>query len=264
MGKQLKNKPLVEALLELNWKLDEVAPGVLQDPVYPIFLGRFHERMRKDYPHIEPLPAVHIPDELTPKVVKYRFRTAKDDWPVVQAGPGVATLNFTENYAWDKFAAAAHSFFANLLEAYAVEEKGPQPKFTSAQLRYINAVSYEEESKDVLKFLSTKFHTQFALPPKINSNGVVAGPAQGIQLLVSYPLMTPAGTGTVRFSTGTSHGQQALIWELNVLSTDEHAPQNDGIFKKWLNDSHDVVEQWFFALIEGELEQMFDQGTTNA
>jgi uncharacterized protein (TIGR04255 family) len=264
MGKRLKNKPLVEALLELKWKLDEVAPGVLQDPVYPLFLGRFHERLRKSYSYIEPLPAVHVPDELTPQVVKYRFRASKDGWPVVQAGPGVATLNFTESYDWDKFAAAAHPFFDDLLDAYAVEDQGPRPTFSSALLRYINAVPFDAVGKDVLKLLDTKFHTRVALPPKINSTDVVAGPAQGLQLLVSYPLKTPAGTGTIRFSTGAKQGQPALIWELNVVSTNEQAPQDDGIFKKWLNDAHEVVERWFFALIEGELERMFDQGAANA
>jgi uncharacterized protein (TIGR04255 family) len=81
---------------------------------------------------------------------------------------------------------------------------------------------------------------------------------------VSYPLKTQAGTGTIRFSTGTKQGEQALIWELNVLSKNEQAPQDDAIFKKWLNDAHDVVERWFFALIEGELERMFDRGAGHA
>lgn len=258
MGKQLPNKPLVEVLLELKWKLESDPTGGQQDPVYPLFLGRFHERMKESCPYMEALPAAHVPDEITPHVVKYRFRAARDGWPLVQAGPGIATLNFTDSYDWDKFVAAAVPFFNRLLEAYAVEDAGPRPSFQSALLRYINAIECDPQD-DVLKLLESKFHTRFALPPKVASASFGGGPAQALQLAVSYPLELPAGTGTVRLATGLRKGKPALVWELHVVSTNEQAPQDGATFEAWLQRSHDVVEQWFFALIEGALERQFEQ-----
>jgi hypothetical protein len=36
----LKNKPLVEAIFEIRWELQELAPGVKRDPHYKVLIGR--------------------------------------------------------------------------------------------------------------------------------------------------------------------------------------------------------------------------------
>ena len=47
----LKNKPLVEAILELRWALSTTEiPGAAEDPNYRLLLGRFSERVQKEYP----------------------------------------------------------------------------------------------------------------------------------------------------------------------------------------------------------------------
>ncbi|MFO8074188.1 MAG: TIGR04255 family protein [Polyangia bacterium] len=260
MAKQLENKPLVEALVEMKWQLQDVATNVRVDPVYPLFLGRFHERVRDAYPNVEPLPAAHVPDELTPHTAKYRFRASKDGWPVVQVGPGVGTLNFTDSYNWDRFSDAARPFFAKLLEAYAVDGDEPRPQFASGLLRFINAIEFDVLGNDALQFLSEKFHTTFKLPNAIGDAEQVTGPPHALQLSATYRLESPPGIGSVRFSTGAKQERPALLWELNILSQDDQVPQDEHAFEKWLTQAHEVIELWFFALIEGDLERMFEGG----
>lgn len=260
MGKKLKKKPLVEAIVELRWGLREVAKGVLQDPAYPLFLGRLHERVRKDYPYVEPLPSAHVPDELTPYVVKYRFRAAKDGWPLVQAGPGVATMNFTQSYDWDSFLGAAKPFFANLVDAYAVDEAAQPPRFVSVLLRYINAVELDATKVDALAYMGDKLHTQFSLPEGITATPEISGPPQGLQMSVQYALTAPRAVASIGFSTGDRRGKPSLLWELTILSTNDDAPADAAAFETWLGGAHDIVEKWFFALIEGELDQAFNGG----
>ncbi|QSR84676.1 TIGR04255 family protein [Methylacidimicrobium sp. B4] len=82
--KELKNKPLVEVILELRWILP--AAGMGGDPDYHLLLGRFSERVESAYPFHEMLPTAQIPDAMAIQVVQHRFRTGKDRWPLVQMG----------------------------------------------------------------------------------------------------------------------------------------------------------------------------------
>ena len=55
-GKDLKNKPLIEAILEVKWALTSSGPGVQIDPHYKILLGRLYYKVQEDYPEHEQLP----------------------------------------------------------------------------------------------------------------------------------------------------------------------------------------------------------------
>ncbi len=49
--KPLKNKPLVEAHVEIEWALQEQRPqGIKTDPYYKMALGRFYERVMVSIP----------------------------------------------------------------------------------------------------------------------------------------------------------------------------------------------------------------------
>ena len=65
MGKRLKNAPLLEAIIELKWKLTTPAhgnfPGAKIDPEYSLALGRLSEKLNPDYPFHEPLPTASMP-----------------------------------------------------------------------------------------------------------------------------------------------------------------------------------------------------------
>ena len=73
------------------------------DPHYRLLLGRLFDRFQKDYPVHEQLPTASLPDDMVGQVVQHRFRVAKDDWPLVQVGPGVFTVNDTQHYTWTDF-----------------------------------------------------------------------------------------------------------------------------------------------------------------
>lgn len=109
--KDLKNKPLVEAILEIRWHLVQLTSvqGPAQmilpagDPHYRLLLARLFDRLQKDYPVHEQLPTATLPDDMLPQIVQHCFRAANDDWPLVQVGPGVFTVNDTHRYTWTDF-----------------------------------------------------------------------------------------------------------------------------------------------------------------
>lgn len=83
-SQKLSKAPLVEAILEMRWKLVEQGPAVAIDPKYKVLVGRLYDRLEKDYPYHEPLPAASLPDEMMGYVIQHRFRPTKDQWPLLQ------------------------------------------------------------------------------------------------------------------------------------------------------------------------------------
>lgn len=124
--KDLKNKPLVEAILEIRWQLQQPirvpAPAQMMlpavDPHYRLLLGRVFDRFQREYPFHEQLPTATLPDEILAHVVQHRFRSAKDDWPLVQVGPGVFTVNDTHRYTWTDFQKRTKEAVIRLYDAH--------------------------------------------------------------------------------------------------------------------------------------------------
>ena len=99
----LTNKPLVEAIFELRWELQEVSPGFKTDPHYPILIGGIYGKAKSQYGFHEKLPTATMPDEIAGYIVQHRFRKGENSWPLIQIGPGIITLNDTEGYVWEDF-----------------------------------------------------------------------------------------------------------------------------------------------------------------
>jgi len=104
---QLQNSPLLEAWLEIRWQLvsSKVAnPDLLIDPMYRFAIGNFYSGVKHEFPLAEPLPASQAPEGLLPHIPQTRFRPEKDGSPLLQLGPGVATVNFIKQpYSWHAF-----------------------------------------------------------------------------------------------------------------------------------------------------------------
>jgi len=257
LGKKLPNKPLVEAITELRWELQQVGPDQFKDPGFPLLVGVLYGLLKNSYSVAEELPTAQVPDEALPYVVRYRFRRAKNSWPLVQVGPGVATLNFTKEYDWESFLAAALEFYDKLLEAHRFRSDDARPKFTSMVLQFINAIPADPVRMDVLGFVASKLHTSVTLPRGITESPSIVGGVTGFQLSLAYSLRSPKAIGAIRLGTGSHNGAPSLLWHLYVQSMGPDVPQERSAFKEWLEQAHSVIESWFFALIEGDLEKQF-------
>lgn len=257
MGLQLRQPPLIEALVQLKWKLEEVPPHMPLDPAYPLFVGFFYEKVKEHYPFKETLPASQIPDHLTPHVVKYRFRKSKDSWPLVQVGPGIAALNFTENYNWNIFFKSAKDFFPKLLNAYEAGGEIGKPNFSEILLRYINAVEFGYLRNNIIEYLASKLNVDIQLPGEIINSPNRNGIPSSLRLEITVPIKKPLGSVSLLFASGTKHEKPAVVWELNIRSAAENVPQDKDAFRSWITEAHEFAESCFFALINGELTKQF-------
>jgi len=250
----LTSKPLVEAILEVKWVLSSPAPGIQIDPHYKILLGRFYDRVADVYPEHEQLPTATMPDEIVGQKVMHRFRVAPADWPLIQIGPGILTVNDTDKYLWPDFRDRCVAVVGKLFEAY------PEPRglnMESLLLRYIDAIEFDFNSENVFELLRNKFKVGIKLPDSLFVDTGIARRPRHFNWQSSFQCDVPKGVVNLGFATGLRSGRPALLWETMVQSTGEHLPRMPQEFNEWLDSAHDITDDWFFKLIEGELERRF-------
>ena len=267
MADELPSKPLVEAILEIKWAPSGVGVRAGQqiipwkDPYYPLLVGILYESLKKRFPHVEELPAQQIPDELAAGIPKTRFRRSKDGWPLVQTGPGLFSVNFTESYKWERFQTTASEVYSLLASSYRAAGAKGLPPLSSATLRYINAVEVPVE--DHQSFIRDFLHVGVSVPDAVSKAKQVTGAPNSVDIRINWPLSSPRGAGSLQISSGTRANVPAVIFNLSASSQGKDAPIGARVVGRWLSQAHELlVETWFFSLIEGELEERFRSTVT--
>jgi uncharacterized protein (TIGR04255 family) len=161
----LVKKPLVEVVFELRWKLSE--GPLAKDPGFRIFVGRYYDRVRSQYPDIVDLPSSQIPEEMTAHVVRHQFWTGKGQWPLTQIGPGILTVNETDGYLWESFRPRLVHAVRCLAESYPQDIHKLTP--TQVSLKYIDAVPFDptQSSTTLLQFMREALHTGIDVEPRL-------------------------------------------------------------------------------------------------
>jgi hypothetical protein len=228
--KILKNKPLVEAIFELQWELQEPSPGMKLDPHYKILIGRMYDMLRDKYPFHEQLPTATMPDEIAGYVVQHRFRKDKDKWPLIQV---------------DK-----------LFEAYINAEN--DLKISRLLLRYIDAVDFDYGKDNIFDFLKEKMKMNIEIYEKLFEETGTSKLPLNFDLRFAFPSVSPKGAMHLRFGRGKRKDIDALVWETTVQSVGNDAPKVKEGIVTWVKAAHDLTDDWFFKIIEGELLKEFE------
>ena len=108
----LSKPPLGEAWLEIKWN-----PKTSHSQ-YPFTLGVFREKVKGVFSTVVSLEQANIPADLVPHVVRYKFEKVSDDYPVIQLGPAIASVNFTSPYSWKEFKNTARYLRENLIQSF--------------------------------------------------------------------------------------------------------------------------------------------------
>jgi uncharacterized protein (TIGR04255 family) len=261
-SRNLPNKPLVEAILEMRWQLAPAPgqgfaqhgpPGLTLDPNYKLALGRFAAYVEDEFPHYEQLPSASIPDEMASNVVQHRFRVGPDSWPLAQLGPGILTFNDTDGYDWPVFRDKAKSVVAALGRSYPQNGK---PMFNRAVLKYIDAAPFDYFKHSVFDFfgklkinsgLAVDFLTPLGVEPSPNS----------MLWRASFRSSNPAAVLSIQISTALKGTERAVVWETTISSADNEVPTTDEAFATWLEAAHTTTSDVFLKMTEGELYHGF-------
>ena len=261
----LTTAPLVEAWLDIRWQLEpsKTFPGSLVDPNFPFALGVFYERVSDRFGTRAELPLGAVPTDAIPYTVRYKFTQDSSTSPILQLGPGVATVNYTDDYNWEDFEKDASYLREKLRIAY------PQLSIQSMTLRYRNTFSFDYLSHNLSDFLKSHLNLSLELPPYIPGEVARTTGPTGWQSVFTYDLLNPVGKGVIRFATGqqVSEGstQQTpvLIFDLEVQSQGLDVPDfsSEDSFRSWMKSAHSVIHEWFFAFIDGTLRKKYEEDT---
>src|SRR3972149_2871311 len=192
--KHLKNKPLVEAILEMKWSL-QGPPNMQVDPHYKILLGRLFDRLSSEYKTHQALSTASIPDEMAGYMVQHQFRIRENDWPLVQVGPGIITLNETTAYTWNDFGNRARKVVSELYSAYPDKES---LRVNNLLLRYINAIEFDYEKEDIINLLNEKMRVVLALPKTLFVNENISETPIGLNWQAIFQLKDRKGRVNIK------------------------------------------------------------------
>lgn len=248
---KLKNAPLVEAIFEVKWNLDLQPSGMRSDPNFKLLYGRIYDRLTpKEYPSYEPLPTSSMPEEMAAYVIQYRFRKADNEWPLIQLGPGIITLNETKNYDWPDYQRRIASMVTTFFEAY---PKSSTLKIDELNIRYIDAVDFNFKDNDLIQYLHEKMKIDIKMPPTLFSNETgVANHPNGFDYRISYPCR--GGIAGIRIVRGQRANRDAIITETTVQIRGKTTPQTSDEILKWVENSHTLVHIWFVKLYKELME----------
>jgi len=254
--KVLKNKPLVEAIFELRWELQKrgTSEGSI-DPYYRILAGTMYNKAKEEYPYLELLPAANIPENLIPYAVQQRFRKGKDEWPLIQVGQGIVALNDTNGYIWEDFSKRI-SYLVNILfDSY----PRPDELITNLlMLRYIDSIEFDYSANNTFKLLREKMKIDVNIDPKLFENTEIESTPIGLNLSYSFRCSNPVGLMELKIETGKRNGKNVLTWQTVFRSSGKDSPKTKESIEEWLVNAHNLTDDWFFKIIEGDLLKEFE------
>jgi uncharacterized protein (TIGR04255 family) len=249
----LPNKPLVEAIFELQWEL-LTNDDVQRDPGFRILLGRMYDKVRSEYPELEDLPQTIVPEDITPRIVRHRFRVKKNGWPLVQIGPGILSVNDTEGYTWEGFKPRLIEAITALFGSYPTDIH--KLNVTQVTFRYLDAIPYDG-SVPVLQFLRELMHTNIQVDPLLFEEKALADSPIGLQLSLAYALPDLRGDVAISLSLGARDGKPSIIWGTQVRAQGNNVPKSPKEYGPWLEAAHTVLGNWFRTLARGKLYESF-------
>jgi len=252
----LLKPPLVEAIFELRWELQaDQQTGRVRDAAYPMMYGRIYERLKKDFPLIEDLPSVQVHPEANPYVLRHRLRKEKNGWPLMQIGPGIATINDTKGYSWTQFKSLILRLVESVVELYPAETF--PLNFIKSEIRYINGVHFDPVKENPLGFLSDKLHLKLEVDPEIVALNEVSEKPNAVNVNLAYALNRPVGNLALSVSLGQADSKPAYIFQTLIQSLGETVPQDKENFDPWLSQAHQAAENCFQTLCKGPLMNQF-------
>lgn len=250
--KQLSNKPLVEAIFEIRWNLTQLSDGLAIDDLYDIMVGQLKQSFNDILPIHNRLPFAMIPGVSIPYQVQHQFRETAGGWPLLQLGPGVLTVNETENYDSSKFIKLCNHVYSTLVKFWL--DNGREPAIAQVSLRYIDADHYEGAMSSFVNDLGIAM----VYADRLKKLGYFKEDQQNdLHYNASFTLDDPKGQLHILVDNGKKHDRTAVVWQTQIISINDECNQFVKGPDQWLEKSHDICHDVFFAMIQGVLEEKY-------
>lgn len=239
---KLPNAPLVEVVFELHWN---VSTSDVTKTQY--LYGDLYNLLKDKYPHREIVNSPDIPFEILVDKPVHRYRNNVGDYPLIQIGPGLLTLNCTEKkYFWEEFYNNANQLVSNFLKIYGflpTEEIRPS-------LFYLDFFEFDFEKANIHEFLNKNFNLSVgqsfldtdSLPTDLN---------------LGFFFKMECGDISVLLKRGqNSERKDGII--LQTRLNGPFLPSKSGEIDSWLNIAHETCSDIFKMIFKKEFYNTFN------
>lgn len=162
---KLKLAPLKEVILEIKWEEDVDEFGNKIDLGFELAQGKFSQIIKPSFPIHKKL---HNPNQqLEFGTPIHQYWSDELEWPVIQHGQGILTINQTEeNYTWQDFKKLIINTIAWLKESYENEIT-----INKISLEYLDAFDMNESNSllFIQNNLQTSVKTNYELPGELSN-----------------------------------------------------------------------------------------------
>ncbi|EJG0729933.1 hypothetical protein CGH92_07565 [Vibrio parahaemolyticus] len=247
-----KDYPLVEAIFELRW--GEVAPGHFrysnQGASGDVFLQKFTmQAMKAGYEHVEKVVDSDISP--IPHRAYYRFRKQDGQWPCLQIGLGVFTVNQTaEEYCKETFLKDIEEGI-NAWRFTLGEDIQEVLDTLTIILRYQDFFPENEDQTEVQK-LEDYFGISLTFPEKFADS---AHRINSIDLSFSLKCESPdASMANISFKNAISGSKKGILADTVVFTKYNALVHGQSDIKQsirnWIEDAHGFQIRTFEQLME--------------
>ena len=126
-------------------------------------------------------------------------------------------------------------------------------------LKYIDAHELDYEQTDLFDFLQQKMGLDIRIPENLLNTARLSGSPKAFAADFGYEIPDLNATLRFRLARGARVPEEIdlLIWETEVRSIKDGIPRDLPEISRWLTAAHQITSDWFFKLIEGDLEEEF-------
>lgn len=248
---RLPKAPLQEVIFEIRWRLEPYnnVVGQMHDPGFELASGRLSNFVEEKFPVYKKIIPPGIPEQLLSYKPVHQYWSGIDSWPVLQLGPGIFTINCTDQvYDWeDLFRPLIQESIGWLNNSYK-----EIPKIIFSSLRYIDAINIDEYGGMDMKlddFIEKNFN--FSYKNSFNTRGIQQ------RLHFDQSFITEDKTELqIQFSSGTKNNKPAILWQTAAINNDS---LNNEDLLSWADKSHKITHNLFKEIVKPNLYASFSK-----
>jgi uncharacterized protein (TIGR04255 family) len=225
-----------EVIFEIRWgNQNPILKGEIKSsPEYNILLGMFLETFRKDFRAFETLPSAGMPEGISRGLIQYRLRrNASENWPLVQLGPGVFSLNINKD-SWSEF----KSLITKYADKFDQISKDFNLETIKIKLTYILAKEFDFEKEDLNEFLKNKLNIEVSMGSSRKLDKM-----KTINFQTKITIDNPTGDLIYLVAEGKKKELKAIVWQAQLESEIPQILKGKELLQ-WLDAANLVVRKW--------------------
>jgi len=238
---RLPNAPLIEVIFELRWQIKQKSDLTK----YQYLIGDLYSSIKEDYPIRESLAPPEVPADILINNPVHRFRRDKNQYPLIQVGPGVLTLNTTDdNYFWENYRKWTESLITEFFNVFPLEKETFSPNFL-----YLDFFKIDFNNDNVNDFLKKNLNIEL-------NQGFIKESGNPFNLDLGFFYETQLGNLSVTLKKGlNSKNEEGIVMQISLRGKQTMISTENIL--SWIDEAHTFSSDLFKQITKGNLYDSF-------